>query len=135
MAIFLPTGTEAGMFSCRVDPSSPKVFEMSVIRPQPLVNVELMHRKWLASTGPDRIQAYHPIRLPFQADMKELRRKCGDDIVSTTKISLPFPVETHVHEKFNLAWRDNSTKLVYVELKAVMDSYGHRNDQQDFEVV
>lgn len=135
LSVQLPAGTEAGMFKCRVDPNNRKVFEVSVVWPKPLVDVEVMHRKWLTSTGPDRIQAYHPKILAFQAALKELRRKCGDDVVSTAKIPLPFAVETYVYEKYNLAWRDNSTKIIYVELKAAMDSYAHLNDEQDFEVV
>lgn len=60
LAIVLPTATKAGMFSCCVDLSSRKVFQMSVIWPRPLANVELMHKTWLPSTRPNRIQAYHP---------------------------------------------------------------------------
>lgn len=43
------------------------------------------------------MQAYHPKSLAFQAALKDLRRKRGDEVASTARIYLPLAFETHVY--------------------------------------
>lgn len=64
---------------------------------------------------------YYPEYSGFQENMKKVRRKSTDWIESMTRICFPFTVETYIHDKHNLGWRDNSTKLLYVILKDVVE--------------
>lgn len=59
----------------------------------------------------------------------------GDNVESSVGIDLPFPVETTPDYKGNLAWRDCSTKIVYLRLKASADEYAVTKDSDAFEAV
>lgn len=51
------------------------------------------------------------------------------------ELGLPFPVERHIHEKNTLAWCDNNTKLLYVRLKAAVDTYVMHTDNEQFDLL
>lgn len=40
----------------------------------------------------------------------------------------------HIHEKNSLAWRDNKTKMIYVRLCAVVESYAVQHKKDDFQL-
>ena len=100
-----------------------------------MIDIEILHGKWLESKEADAIQAYHPNLLAFESALKAHRKKNNEAVSTTARIVLPVCVETHIHAKFNLAWREKTTRMVYIELRAAMDSYGLLNDQQEFEIV
>lgn len=133
LAVILPSGVDAGGFSLRVVDGG-QFLEITVKWPRPLIDLNLMHKKWLG--GPDSTyQVYHPEFIGFQEGMKKLRQKSTDWIESLARIPLPFPVETHIHDKHNLAWRDDSTKLLYIRLKASVEQYAVNSDKEQFEVL
>lgn len=135
IAIVLPSGVEAGGFCARVVESGEFV-ELVVRWPAPLVDPELLHRKWIASNqGGDHIEAYHPKIVGFQNALKSLRKQASDNVESTVRIPLPFAVQTHIDAKYNLAWRDSTVRIVYLELKAILETYAVMKDSDQFEVV
>lgn len=75
----------------------------------------------------------HPSVLRPEDALKKRRERASDDVVSTARILLPFQVQTHIEGKSNLFFKDSSTKVVYVELKAMAESYFVTNDNQEFE--
>ena len=75
------------------------------------------------SEDDQRIEPYHPKIIGFQNALKDLRRAAADNVESTVRIALPFSVQTHIEEKFNLAWRDSTVTIVYLGLKATIESY------------
>ena len=111
------------------------MLEFFVVWPNVLTNMELLHKKWLNTNGPEMIKSYHPRVQAFEDALKKIRRKKGDAVISTTKLPLPFPVETHIFEKHNLGWKDCTSKVIFIELKAAIDTYGLKNDEQEFEYV
>ena len=67
--------------------------------------------------------------------LKDLRRAAADKVEPTVRIPLPFSVQRHTEEKFNLAWRDSIVRIVYLELKATMESDAIVKDSDAFEEV
>ncbi len=78
---------------------------------------------------------YHPKFLGFEHALREKRERNSDAVKSTAFIPLPFPVQTHLDAKYNLGWARNSSRVVYVDLKAFVESYAVGNDQDDFEIL
>lgn len=133
LAIVLPSGIECGNFSLRVI-NGGGCLEVTVKWPTPLLDLSMMHKKWLTGVS-SPYQVYHPEYIGFQESMKKLRCKSTDWIESMTRIPLPFTVETHIHDKHNLGWRDNSTKLLYVRLKAAVEQYAVHTDKEKFDLL
>lgn len=134
LAIVLPSGTGCGNFSCRVVDGGEYV-ELTVGWPSPLINIETMHRKWLQVDSQDDFKLYHPKVIGFQNALKTMRMRSSDKIESTARIPLPFAVQTHIYGKHNLAWREGTTLMVYLDLKAVVEEYAILNDSESFEVL
>ena len=67
--------------------------------------------------------------------MKRLRKRTIDYIESSAHILLPFAVQSHILSKHNLGWRDNGTKMVYVDLRAAVEQYAVVNDDNEFEIM
>jgi len=42
-------------------------------------------------------------------------------VISVARVVLPFPVQTHVESKSNLVWSDSDAKMVYIDLKDIVD--------------
>lgn len=133
VAIMLPSGVGAGQFSLRVLEGG-RQLEIIVNWPAPLVDLSMMHRKWLTAAGPEKIESYHPKLTGFENALKAYREHCKDDVVSTARISLPFQVETHIHAKYNLGWRDSTARMVYVDLKGHEEHYSLVQDENTFEI-
>lgn len=133
VAVVLPSGIEPGKFSVRVMEGGTEL-HVTVVWPNPLADVHTMHRKWLHSDGPDKLEVYHPRFVGFDNFLKSLRARSTDNIESTAKIPMPFPVQTHIYGKYNMGWRESSTRMVYVELRGFEENYGAHNDDSSFEI-
>lgn len=133
VAINLPSGVGPGHFSVRVAEGG-RHLELTVEWPEPMVNLENLHKKWLNSTSDDRIEKYHPKYIGFEAALKRFRARDSDIIESTAQIALPFTVQTHVDARFNLGWKENTTRVVYVDLKAYEENYMVMRDENSFEM-
>jgi len=57
VAVLLPSGIEAGDFHVRVMDGG-KLLEVKVVWPMPLIDEQLLHRKWLVSNGTSGIEKY-----------------------------------------------------------------------------
>ena len=57
-----------------------------------------------------------------------LHRKCAFESTETT----PFRVQTHIEEKQNLAWKVSTVRIVYLELKAVVEWCAIVKDSEEF---
>lgn len=53
---------------------------------------------------------------------------------SKARIILPYQVQTHIFEKFNLGWSESRAKVVYLEFRGQEDQYGAAQDNDSFEV-
>jgi len=95
--------------------------ELTIIWPKVLVDIELMHRRWLKAGVVDSLSIYHPKFMGFERALRKLRGRPSDDVVSVTRVVLPFPVQTHVESKSNLVWSDSDAKMVYIDLKDIVD--------------
>ena len=133
-AVVLPSGVESGDFSICVAPGGMSL-EITVEWPEPLVDLTIMHRKWLSGGSTGDFQVFHPKYTGFEHALKNVRDRSSDTVVSVARIPLPFPVQTHIDSKFNLAWRESSTKMVYIEMKAFAEQYSVVNDEDEFEVL
>lgn len=134
IAIVLPTGIGPGNFSTKILEGE-RILELNVKWPQCLTNLDMLHRNWLCSSGPDHIEKYHPKYLSFGCALKTFREYESDDIQSKVSFSLPFPVEIHIVLKHNLGWKDHSDRVVYIDLKAHSENYVILRDEKSFEMV
>lgn len=78
---------------------------------------------------------YHPKMLDFEANLKKRMARKDESVMSVWKFPLPFAVEIHIHNRFNIAWREDASELLCIGLKASVDMYGLQNDNQAFEIV
>ena len=53
----------------------------------------------------------------------------SDDVLTISRIVLPFHVQIHMDEKSNLFFRDSAAKMVIVHLKDMEKSYFLTNDR------
>ncbi|PXF42241.1 hypothetical protein BWQ96_08037 [Gracilariopsis chorda] len=131
-AVVLPSGVGRGEFLIQIIDGG-ECLELSVTWPQPLVDVELMHRRWLQSVHADRMQSYHPKIIGFQNSLRNLKGKVTEDVKSVARILFPFPVQSHIAQKDNLAWIGNDARVIYIEMKQVqLDDYSKVNDNDNF---
>ena len=54
VVVLLPTGIGSGDFSVRITEDG-KCLEVCVVWPDSLINIETLHRKWLTSTGDEKL--------------------------------------------------------------------------------
>lgn len=47
-----------------------------------------------------------------------MREKLNYKVASVTRLGFPFYVQSHIDRKFNIEYKDNLSRLVYVDLKA-----------------
>ena len=71
----------------------------------------------------------------FADSLRKLRLRSSDEIESVARIPLPFAAQTHIEQKFNLAWSESSTKMVFVDLEAYKEQYAVENDIDNFEIL
>lgn len=134
VAVLLPSGIDAGHFAVRVAEGG-RQLDVNVQWPSALSNLEQLHRKWLTAEGSDKMEMYHPKYLGFENALKAHRERCVDTVESSARITLPFAVQTHVYGKYNLGWRENTARMVYIDLKAYEEHYGILQDDNSFEIL
>lgn len=133
VAFVLPSGVEAGEFSVRIVEGG-HFLEYTVKCLAPLVDLEVIHKKWLLDPSCE-YQTYHPEFNGFIESVKPLRAPSTDWIEYSTRIYLPFDVENHIYHKINLVWCDNTVKMIYVCLKAVVQNYTVLKDKESFDIL
>ena len=130
VAIILPSGVGSGQFSLRVGEGG-RHLELMIRWPKPLIDIYKMHKKWLTNER-QNYKDYHPEFTGFVEALRNYRARSVDWIESHTRIFLPYVVETHIQEKHNLAWVDDTTKMLYVRLRAFVEQYAVENDTEEF---
>ena len=103
-AIVISSGIESGGFSLRVGDSGESI-ERNVLWPRTLVDMEVLHRKWLKSEA-QKFKTYHPNMVGFENALKQLRGSTADSVESVARIPLPFSVQRDIDCKYNLAWKE-----------------------------
>ena len=132
VAIVLSIGIETGTFSIRIVEDG-KCLLRVVQWPDPLIDLRMMHKKWFSQAN--GFQMYHPKVTGFETGLNRLRKRTLDYIESSTRIMLPFAVQSHILSKHNLGWRDYGTRMVYVDLRAAVEQYAVVNDDNEFEIM
>lgn len=97
--------------------------ELIVRWTEPLANPKVLHGKWMEAEATEHIQVYHTRIQDFKRALKTLRSHAEDGMDSAARIVLPFPVYMVVEAKQNLGFCDSGSKIVYIELKAYVDTY------------
>lgn len=118
--IVLPTGVGADDYTLQVGQAGRSLI-MRCIWPATFTDISTLHRKWLSRDGTGSMEVYHPKILGFEAPLKDLRDKNSDSVESCSKIPLPLPVESHIYGQYNLGFREDTTRVVYVYLRAFVD--------------
>ena len=72
--------------------------------------------------------------LGFEKSLKRLREHSEQAVSSLARTSLPFPVQSHIMQKCNMAWSDSAALIVYVDLKAFLEDYALANDTDSFQM-
>lgn len=132
-AIVLPSGIDSGGFSLRIGDSDESI-EPNVLWPCALVDMEVLHRKWLKSEA-NYFQTYHPRIAAFGNALKQLRGSTTGSVEFVARIPLPFSVQADINRKYNLDWRKWGTRMLYLDLKSMVDSYAITRNSDEFEIV
>lgn len=84
-----------------------------------------------------KLEPYHPRLLAFESTLKDLGSWVdeSDSVMSIAGIAHPYKVETHIHDKYNLALQNSTCRIVYVDFREAMGTYGLLNDKDEFEQV
>lgn len=135
---FISSGVGTGSFPVRVMPGG-RVLEVFFQWTLPTVDLKLLHKKWITPINVQEcFECYHHKFLWFEAVLKEHRESVSDWVESTAYIfSLPISVQMHIQQRSNLAWFDQTARVVHIDLKAIEDNYGliMPHDENSFELV
>lgn len=66
--------------------------------------------------------------------LPQLGTNAAEKIDSVARIILPFPVQEHVQQKYNLGIRDSTSKVVYINMKAIVEEEIVAKDSAAFEL-
>lgn len=138
VAIILPSGVGVGDFMLRVIEDG-DVLELTVKWPAPMVDIELMHVKWLKNGEDGKpistdITRHHPKILGFQKKLRMVRQHFENTPESIARFGLPFTVQSHINAQYNLGWASNATRMVYVDLRSVNNNYAAVKNSTEFEI-
>lgn len=97
------------------------------------MDVKLLHKHWLTNTKL-RYKKYHSELTEFDKALKEHRFRSSNWIKTQTEIDSPFTFQTVINDKFNLARRNNSTRMVCDRLKTTVKNYAMENYYKGFEI-
>lgn len=134
LAVLLPSGVGAGDFTVRVVDDG-EFAEFTALWPAALMTLEVLHKKWLGKRGGEGFEEHHTKRVGLENALNKLRSWSSHAVEPAARIPLPFPVQTHIVEKHNLAWKDSTSKIAYLDLKAFEDEYAVAHDAGSFQAV
>lgn len=95
-AIVLPTGVKVGDFTTRVV-SGRAFIEFRCRWPKEVINVYILHRKWLTSQGEDRIHDEYVRISRILKFLKCMMRQSNASVESVYRIPALLPMETHIY--------------------------------------
>ena len=136
ISVVLPSGVDPKAVTSKIV-NDGRILKISMRWPEALANIQRMHKKWLSAVGEEKMLSYHPEIVGFQKAIKPFRSRVGDSVRSTSQISLPFAVESHIGSEnvSFLAWRDGSEKMLHLRLRAAVDDYALKSESNKFEIV
>lgn len=91
VAIVLPPDVGAVEFSLRVMEGA-RELQLTIQWPTALINLQMLHKKWIESLGPNRMEEYYPTILGFEGLLKKFRNQNNHYVESSARFPLPFPV-------------------------------------------
>lgn len=80
------------------------------------------------------MERYHFKLLVIEAILKLFRGHITDKVESVACFPLPFALQIHIQGQCNLGWKDDPTRLVYVDLKAYDEMNTVMRDENSFEL-
>ena len=117
VVITLPPGVRKQDFAISVSKGG-KQLELTVTWPDPMVNVELLHRKWLPNSekrAQNQFTMFHPFVLSLEDALKKRRDRAQDAVKSKARVLLPFEVQTRIEGERNFFFTDSGAKIINVE--------------------
>jgi len=130
VVILLPSGVgkERGMLSFQV-PSSGLQVKLTIKWPRPMTCPKVMHRSKLREGN---FEGTHPSILGFEDAQRMLPSRFKGSVRSVTFIPLPSMVDSHVAEDEKKWFKDFDVRILYIQLKGIMQSYAVDNDNASF---
>lgn len=125
-AINLPSGVEAKGFTLRVSDCGLGL-DVKIFWQEDMSVMHILHKCFLTNSRLE-YQPYHPELVGFENAFKRLRSKANTRIMSSCVIPLLFKVIPQIDQKLNLAWLNNSSKVLYVRLSGLVDEYAVNED-------
>lgn len=75
-----------------------------------------LHRKWFQAANEDWVELYHQKMIGFENFSKQYHTRNVEDIESTARILLPFQVQNHATDQYNLGCSNSTTRIICVEI-------------------
>lgn len=85
----LPSGVLPGDFLIRIEGDGCGLY-ITMSWPESLINLKMLHLKWIQSGRIDRIKRYHPKIISFERLLKLHRGRSRDEVETASRINLPF---------------------------------------------
>lgn len=101
------------------------IFYVTVIWPNPIVYLAHLHRRWLRSKGPQRMETYYLRTIGFKRLLKSWSSRTVGSVDPVAKTFLPFQLQVHISEKYNLWWGDNATRISYLSYARMQKTILH----------
>lgn len=122
--IVLPSGVSVGCFKGRlVDDGD--VLKLNVECPKPLIDVQFLHCNWDAD---GIFSNFYENSVGLEDSLKKLSGNRTDTVSCNALICLHFHFQSNIEAKFNSAWWDYTSWVLYVNLKAIVEDYDAVND-------
>lgn len=100
VAIVLPSAVGAGDFRIRIIEDG-DVLKLSVDLPKILMDISFLDKKWLLRQE-NTFNSFYTKVLGFEATLRNLRENENQKVVHAASIGLPFSVQSHIVDKYNI---------------------------------
>lgn len=90
--------------------------------PRTLVYIYHKNKKWLSASG-FNFSDFHSKYLGFESALWGIRDDVYTDLFSSERIGLPFSVQTHIVSINHIGFKDDSSKIVHVDVCTMDEEY------------
>lgn len=132
VATVFPSGVGEGYFKVRVSDDS-DALEIVVDWPRPLVDIHFLDKKWLHQDT--SYTDFHPKFLGFETALCNVRNNVYNTVTSTARVGLPFTVQSRIISSAILTYKESSTHMLYIDLRAIVENYATFKNTSSFEVI
>lgn len=78
---------------------------------------------------------FHTTFFGFESALHNLCSDVYTYISSTARIAIPFSVQFNIGSSHNIGYKDDSSRMVYIDLHAIVEDYATMEKSSSFEIL